>query len=285
MFILPGSIYGLKNVQGKFLLRDIIQNRPFLDRDTAELVVVSGCNKIFNIDFRAVAETHTETGADITLIYKKSPVNPENKGLNLDLDDSGRVHHISHSAASEGNCFMDAFIINRELLLKIIGCYEETSYLDLTDIITENLSALNIKGYEFKGYMGKVDSIKSYFKCNQDLLNPEIKDELFIPERPIITKIQDSPPAKYSPSSDVKNSLVSSGCIIKGEIRNSIIFRGVTVEEGARINNCVIMQNSVVSKNAALENVICDKYVNVREAVRLYGNAIEPILVGKGQKV
>ena len=103
----------------------------------------------------------------------------------------------------------------------------------LTEIILENLGHLAVCGYEFTGYMGNADSVRCYMRANQDLLDPAVNRELFRPDRPIMTKIQDSPPAKYWPSSVVKNSLVSSGCIIKGTVENSIIFRGVTIEERA----------------------------------------------------
>jgi glucose-1-phosphate adenylyltransferase len=285
MFILPGSIYGLKNVPGKFLLRDIIQNRAFLDRGQSELVVISACNKIFNIDFRAVAEAHVASNAQITMIYKKTAVSPESKELYLTIDATSRVKTADEVKDGEANCFLDAFIINRDLLLKCIGWYETTSYLDLTEIIIENLDHLDVFGYAFTGYMGNADSIKSYMKCNQDLLNPEVAQELFQQDRPIITKIQDSPPAKYWLTAYVKNSIVSSGCIIKGTVENSIIFRGVTVEPGAVVRNCVIMQNTVIRKNSTLENVISDKYAVIREGVKLFGNTNDPILVGKGQDV
>jgi glucose-1-phosphate adenylyltransferase len=285
MFILPGSVWGLRNVRGKFLLRDIIQNRAFLDRSQAELVVISGCIKVFNIDFKAVAEQHAKSGAGITMIYKRTTGQCETKELYLNLGEEGQVASAQEISGGMGNCFMDAFIINRDLLLKLISWYEETSYLDLMEIIVENLKHLAVAAYEFKGYFGNADSVRCYLRANRDLLDPRVNHELFRPDRPIMTKIQDSPPAKYWPSADVKNSLVSSGCIVKGTVVNSIIFRGVTIEERAVVRNSIIMQNTVIRRESILENVICDKYAVIRPGVRLYGNGEDPILVGKGQDV
>lgn len=285
MFILPGSVSGLRNVRSKFLLRDIINNRVYLDRSQSELVVISGCIKVFNIDFRAVAEKHIESGAGVTMIYKKTSEAWETKELYLDLGPEGQVKSAHDATGGAGNCFMDAFIINRDLLLKLAGWYEETSYLDLVEIILENLNHLAVSGYEFTGYLGNADSVRCYLRTNRDLLDPEVNHELFRPDRPIMTKIQDSPPAKYWPTAEVKNSLVSSGCIVKGTVENSIIFRGVTIEERAVVRNCIIMQNTVIRQDAVLENVICDKHVAVRPGVRLFGNSDDPILVGKGQDV
>ena len=285
MFILPGSVSGLRNVRGKFLLRDVIQNRAYLDRSQAELVVVSGCIKVFNIDFKAVAEQHAKSGAGITMIYKKTTGLCETKELYLELGDEGQVTSAHEAVSAAGNCFMDAFIINRDLLLKLIGWYEETSYLDLIEIILENLSHIAVCAYEFKGYLGNADSVRCYLHANRDLLDPEVNRELFRPDRPIMTKIQDSPPAKYWPSANVKNSLVSSGCIIKGKVENSIIFRGVTIEENAVVKNSIIMQSTVIRQDAVLENVICDKFAVIRSGVRLFGAPDDPILIGKGQDV
>jgi glucose-1-phosphate adenylyltransferase len=285
MFILPGSIYGLKRVQSKFLLRDIIQNRQYLDRSTRELVVVTSCSKVFNIDFQEVAEHHVSRGAEITLIYKKTEVCCETKELFLDIGEDGRVTAMHDTASGTADCFMEAFIIDRELLLKIMDWYEAASYLDLMEIIMENISHLEVSGYEFKGYVGNAGNVQSYMRCNQDLLNPEVNHELFRSDSPIITKSTDNHPVKYWPNSNVKNCLVSSGCIIKGSVENSIIFRSVSIEENVVVRNCIIMPNTVIHRDAVLENVICDKNAVIRQGIKLYGNAEDPVLVGKGQDV
>ena len=83
--------------------------------------------------------------------------------------------------------------------------------------------------------------------------------ELFLGERHISTKVQDAPPVKYFPGCQVRNSIIATGCMIRGAVENSIIFRGCTVEEGAVVRNSIIMPNDVITKGAQLENVICDK--------------------------
>jgi glucose-1-phosphate adenylyltransferase len=286
MFILPGSIYGLKKINGKFLLRDIINNVQYLERSQADYVVVSASSRVCNMDYRPAAEAHAASGADITVIYKNTDCPACGSELAFEIEPSGRV-----GAAREGlfgserrSVFADAFIIGRELLINITKWYEATGYMDLTDIIAANLGTWKVYGYGFEGYMGGADNIGAYMKTSRDLLDRGIAQELFNPDRPIKTKIQDAPPAKYFPESEVKNSLISSGCIIRGRIANSIIFRGVTVEAGAEVRDCVIMQNTVVGRDAALENVICDKYAVIREGARL-SSAGEPIVVGKGQVV
>lgn len=285
MFILPGSIYGMKNVQGKFLLRDIIQNKIYLERSRRELVVVTGCNKIYNIDYREVAAQHEASGADVTLIYKKSYVPTEMHEQFLTISENGRVTEINKEPGNDANCFLDAFIINLDLLLNFINWYDALGYMDLIEVLEENLDKVKIGSYAFNGYVGAVNGLKSYMQVSRELLNENVRKHLFVPERPISTKVQDSAPAKYMPSSKISNSLVATGCIISGTIENSTLSRGVVVEKGAVIRNCVIFPNCRIGAGAVLENVICDKYVTIKDGVTLLGSTEKPIVVSKKQEI
>lgn len=284
MFILPGSIYGLKNMRSTFLLRDIIQNRAFLDRGDEEFVLLSGSHKIYNMDLRPFIAAHKASGCDATLLYK--PINDAENyaGTYLELD-GAKVRGILAEAAGQAACFMDCFIIRRELLLKFIDWYMALGYLDLMDIIAENLPNLNVGAYAFSGYLGQLNNIRDYMACSQDLLRPEVRAEVFSAEHQVCTKIQDSPPAKYGAAPCVHNALVPTGCTIEGTVENSILFRGVKVGEGAVVKNCVIMQRTVIEPGAALENVICDKYVTVSRGNKLFGTPVKPLVIPKGSEI
>jgi len=286
MFFLPGSIYGLKNIRGKFLLRDIIQNRVFLERGGRDLVVVSAANKLFSIDYREVARQHEELGADITLLYKSNyvPIDGERESY-LELSNSGRVTRIAEGRADGDNCFLDAFIIEVELLLQFLTWYESMGYMDIMEVFAENLDKMNVRGYAFNGYVGNVSGPESYMAVNRDLLKREVRSDLFPEDRTVNTKVQDAAPTIYAPGSRVRNSLVTTGCAIEGTVEDSILFRGVHVAPGAVLKNCVIMQHCEIGPNVELENVICDKYARFRGGVRISGSTDMPIIVSKGQQV
>ncbi len=284
MFILPGSIYGLKNMRSTFLLRDIIQNRAFLDRAKEEYVLVSGSHKIFNMDLRPLFKQHISAGNDITMLYKPIADAENHPGTYLQLD-GNKLVGLKSDEVGHANCFMDCFIINRDLLLKFIDWYKALGYVDLLDIVVDSLPNLNVAGYAFGGYLGQVDNIRDYMKCSQDLLQEPVRRELFMSENKIYTKIQDNPPAKYGAQTSVKNSLFSTGCIINGTVENSILFRGVKVGEGAVIKNCVLMQKTVVEPGAVLENVICDKHVVISGGNKLFGAANKPLVISKGKNI
>lgn len=284
MFILAGSVQGLKNIHSGFLLRDIILNRAYLERSREDYVLVSGCHKIFKPDLRPMIEQHIANGRDITLLYKQIDDAKEHAGRYLELDGE-RVCSISCDSPTRANCFMDCFIINRGLLLRFIDWYSSMGHIDLPDIIAENLSSLNVGGYEYTGYLGQVDNIRDYMRCSLDLLSYDVRQELFGGAQPLYTKVQDNPPAKYGNQAVVRNSLIPTGCIINGTVENSIIFRGVKVGAGAVIRNSVIMQKTVVESGAELENVICDKYVTVGAGNKLCGTVARPLVIPKDSEV
>lgn len=284
MFILPGSVQGLKNMYSGFLLRDIILNRAYLDRSNEDYILLSGSHKLFKADLRPMIEKHIAEGRDITLLYKQIDDAKEHSGSFLKLAD-GKVSAISCDSPERACCFMDCFIINRGLLLKFIEWYKAMEHIDLLDIIAENLYSLNVGGFEHKGYLGQVDNIRDYMKCSLDLLSYDVRSELFGGEQKLYTKVQDSPPTRYGKEASVKNSLIPTGCIINGTVEDSVIFRGVRVGEGAVIKNCVIMQKTVIESGAELENVICDKYVTVAVGNKLCGTAARPLVIPKGSEV
>lgn len=282
MFILPGSVYGYKNIQGQFLLRDILRNIEFLRRaDSGAVLAVSGAKKIFNIDYREAARAHESSGAEITLICSRM----ENRhGLFVTAGEDGCVTDL-HERTGDGLMFIDSFLINVDILLKLAEWYDALGYLDLTEVFRQNLQNIKISCWKFRGYVGCVDGIEDYMRCNMDLLHYPVRRELFMSGATVRTKVQDSPPAKYLDGARVSNSLVSSGCIIRGTVENSVIFRGVTVEKGAFIKNSIIMQGGTVGSAAVLENVISDKYACVSPDVTLIGVSDNPVVIGKYMRI
>lgn len=283
LYFLPGSTYGMRGATGRLLLRDIVHNSSYLERAHEELVVISACSKIFNIDFTEVAKQHEATGAGVTVVYKKVSGGASGKNLDINVDASGRVSEIKKDDQGDTNLFLDALIIDKSLLLKIIKWYEAQSYLDLMDVVAENLNQFVVYGYEFTGYESTIDNIVDYMKASMELLNPDVIQELFMGERMIITKVHDAPPVKYGPEAKVTNSIIATGTIVKGVVENSIVFRGCTIEEGTVIKDSVILPNCVIDKGVYVENVICDKFAKLSDGIKLQGTAHKPLVVTRKQ--
>ncbi|WP_082232241.1 glucose-1-phosphate adenylyltransferase subunit GlgD [Halobacillus massiliensis] len=268
-------------------LQHFHNNIDFINRTYADYVVVSGSQNICNIDYREVVESHKQSGADVTVVYKKvKELYPEyNLSHKLTLDDSNRVMAI-HNDQQGTNVYMDMYILSKDYLHYLVenciahGC----SHLFL-DGIKGRLPDINIHAYEYKGNHSLVNSVESYFRNSKELLNEQNHDELFKEESPIYTKVKNEPPSKYMASSNVNNTLVANGCIINGEVEDSILFRGVRVGKGAVIKNSIIMQRCDIEENAVLENVILDKDCSISPGRTLIGAPEKPFVVAKRKKM
>ena len=126
---------------------------------------------------------------------------------------------------------------------------------------------------------------KDFFDANMDLLDKDVRNEVFNHENPVYTKLRDEMPSKYGFDSKVENSLIAEGCTIEGEVKNSIIFRGVKIGKGARVENCIIMQSGVIGDNTQLDYVVADKNVEFKDGRTLMGCRSFPMLIGKGLTV
>ena len=176
-------------------------------------------------------------------------------------------------------------VINRQFLLNLVEDSVTHGFKSFeSDILIKQIESLKIYRYDFKGYYAGIDSVAAYYKHNMELLQKDVRDELF-GARDIYTKVRDSAPSKYSESALVKNSLISDGCEIEGVVENSILFRGVKVGKGAIVRNSIIMQDNIIGQNAALDCVITDKNVVVSDRKMLGGCATLPYYIPKGTRL
>ena len=284
MFILPGSTYGFDAGRGKMTVKDIIGNRRFFERTDSDFVVIACCDKIFNIDYKEVIKSHIDSSASVTLCYKYMDKDIPKNEYAITVNDNGLVKDIKRlkKAGKNENVYMDTLVINTDLLLKITDWYKDQSYQDLLDVIEENINHIVVNGYKFDGYVKLINNVKDYMDASKELLDESVIEELFN-NRMIYTKIHDAPPVKYDKKAKVENSIIATGSIIKGKVKNSIIFRDCIVEEGAEIVNSVVMQKSIISKNAYIENVILDKYAQIAESVEIKGTDDKPIILTRNQ--
>lgn len=254
-----------------------------------EYILITTSNYAANIDYKKMFEQHLITGADITLMYKEMEIPAKaDSPLVLSTDDEGRIQKLLVDPKTEGKCKLSTgtMIIKRDLLMQLVHeCVSENKLSFRKDLLQSNLSKLNMQGYRFNGHISLIHSIEDYYKENMKLMQKDVRDELFNPSRPIYTKVRDDAPCRYGLTSHVKGSLVAQGCVIDGEVVNSILSKGVRIGKGAKITNCIIMQDTKIGKNAILDNVIVDKDVIVTEGHTLCGTDTFPIYVAKQSTV
>ena len=278
LFMLPGSVYGKRNNTDRFLLRDIIMNFRFIDYDNADYVVLSAVNTVCNMDLRPMIAQHEKSGCDMTTAYAKRKCNSA-----APAKGAAGVSAAGASGAADDEIPLDVLVINRAFLIDIASWFSNLDFMGIRRIITEHLGDANIGRYEFDGEVIVINTMADYLAGNLALLNAQTHQAIFHPDRQVYTNVQDRAPTFYTPSAKVKNSIVAAGCIIEGEVENSVIFRSSNVHKGAVVKNSVLMQHCNVDSGAYLNNFICDKRVHVMENAHVEGTPDAPFFAQKGQ--
>ena len=256
----------------------------YISDSNKDYVLLTDCNIICNMDYEDMIKAHIAKNADITLAYAKGvpPMIPD--ACEFELGENGRVlsDTLIECYTGEANYSLKTMIIGRTLLERLLHEAHSARIDDFETILGNNVNHLNVYGYEVKGYVKVLESLQSYYDASMEILKSENRKQLFVAERPFLTKVRDQVPAFYGMESKVSNSLIADGCKIEGEVENSILFRGVTVAKGAKVKNAIIMQDSFVGENASVESVILDKKVIVKPGKKLCGDSSYPVYVGKG---
>lgn len=254
-----------------------------------EYVLIVGADFVSNVDYQKLYYQHMKSGADMTLVYKQTEIPKlRNNPVVMEIEEDGKISDILIKPYSEGtyNLSTGTVLLKKELLLDLIQNAVSTNKLSFKrDILQANVKNLKMYAFEQKGYVAFVNSPADYFKANMDLMNADIRDELFNSSHPIYTKVRDDMPSRYGLGSAVKNSLIAQGCVIDGEVENSIISKGVYIGKGTKVKNCILMQDTVVGENANLNYVITDKDVKIKEGRSLMGYDSYPIYISKGSEV
>ena len=253
-------------------------------------VILSDSNIAMNFNFNKLLEAHVASGADVTMVYNRTeiPDGARNDNYTIRMDANGRVTELLSNDYRPGmqNLSMNLYVIERESLIQLVrdAAVRGLVYFE-RDILARNLSLLNVQAYEFTGYAARLADMKSYFDENMRLLQAGNVDQLFDAANPIYTKIRDDNPTRYIEGSKVKNSLLADGCVIEGEVENSVLFRGCVVKKGAVVKNCVLMQDTIVEENCSVEYVVTDKNVHITTGKQLCGTDSFPVFVAKNHTV
>ena len=264
----------------------------FISRCTEDVIVLSDCDTICNIDLTKVLDRHEETGADITVVTKRvsgGNYNAERHSV-LVLDENDKIIDAAeYSSDIKGafNVSTNIMVITRRYLITVLNDAAAHGYTSFfRDIIAKNVGKADFRAYRFDGYYSLINNLPGYFETSMKLLDSEVREELFeTADRPVFTKVRNSAPTSYSASAKVSNSIVADGCVIEGEVENCVIFRGVKIGKGTVVRNSILLQDTYVGQNVNLNCVITDKNTVIRDSRNLSGHESMPFYIGKGVMV
>lgn len=269
--------------------------RGYLMKQTEKYVILSDANMAVNFDFNTLLDAHIKSGADVTMVYHKqeipqSLIRQSTDGMDLyyalgiNGDRVSKIY-INPKESGEMNFSLNIYVVERELLMRMVDeAYLHGDVYFVRDILEKKIDQMDVRGFCYDGYVAHIHDMNSYFEENMRLLKEENLNALFSGNQ-IYTKIRDDNPTRYINGAKAKNVMVADGCVIEGEVENSVLFRGVKIRKGAKVKNCVLMQDTVIEDNASVEYVITDKNVTISEGKSLTGNDTFQVYVAKGQVV
>ncbi len=256
-----------------------------------EYVVMSGSTILCNIDLNNVLTSHIESGRDITVVTKAGIANGQKQlDLALKLDDRGEICDIAVDyVAPEGYlASMDIFVLSKKYLREKVQEFiaRNLFHMDRDLVLGQwQKGAVSINVYQFKGDVLYNESVEEYFRNSLALINPAVRHDLFGYNHTVFTKVRDRVPTYYGEYCEVENCIIADGCILEGEVEDSVLFRNVTVCQGAEVEDCVVMNDTVIGEGAQLKYAILDKDVVVRPGAKLFGTPTNPIIITRGEIV
>lgn len=290
LFLLPPFAYSISGTTGESSTEydGISGIVDFLRSHRHEQVIVASSNVLFNHTFQDFIQRHTDSGADVSVLFNRDGIRFGGPVMILETDRAGWVRDVlATPAKSRSNrSSMGVVILRRQLLIDLLTEAVARREREFSvESILHRHADLRIMGVESDWFTLRINSVQGYFAATMRLLEDDARNALFWSGLPVFTKVKDIAPALYGSDSQVSNSMISDGCRIHGTVSDSLLFRGVTVARDSRLESCIILQDSYISENCRLENVIVDKYCTIRPGVRLVGTPGFPMVIGKGAVV
>ena len=289
-FLTPYAMSTTDIYRGKLdALHSVMDFLTFGHEDDYVIMIDSAI--LSNIDLNNVLESHIASGKDITVVTKTGIANGKKQlDLALKLDKKGEVTDIAvdYVAPAEYLASMDIFVLSKKWLMEQVKEHIARNLFHMDRDLVLGLwqkNAVSINVYQFPGIVMYNESVEEYFRNSLALIDKEVRHDLFFYNHPVFTRVRDRVPSYYGENCNVENCVLADGCILEGNVKESILFRNVTVCEGAQVENCVIMNDTVVGEGAELKYVILDKDVTVREGAKLYGTPTSPIIIKRGEIV
>lgn len=287
-FLTPYAMSSTNNYRGK--LESLHSAMGFLKKGPEdEYAVLIDATVLCNIDLNKVLTSHIESGRDLTIVAKKGIANGKKPlDLALKLDENGEISDmaVDYEAPADYLASMDIFVLSKKwLIAQITEHIARNRYHMDRDLVLGlwQTGQVSVNVYSFEGVALFNETVEEYFANSQALLHSKIRWDLFRGNHPVYTKVRGRVPSYYGDNSRISNCLVADGCMLEGTAKDSIFFRQVVLSQGAQVENCVIMNDTVIGKNCYLKYVILDKDVSLRPGATLVGTPTNPVIIKRGE--
>ena len=245
----------------------VYQNLNFLDHYNPSYVLMLSGDHIYKMDYRKMLEAHIQAQADATIAVIDVPLEEASRFGIMNTDKTGRIVEFEEKPKHPKSTLasMGIYIFTYEKLRKYLiqDAQDPNSSYDFGKNIIPSMLGNNEKliAYRFEGYWKDVGTVQSFWEANMDMLRVDNEINLFQSNWKMYTQTASRPSQYIGKNAVIKDSMISEGCVVLGEVNHSIIFPGVTIAENARVvdsivfPNCIIQENVIVNKSILLDHV------------------------------
>ena len=240
----------------------------YLRRSGSDQTIYMSCDMLCNIDLSQVIHLHNANGAQATVVYKKMPRSAIAEANQvLTIDESDHVVSLGKAVDNDDNQKMSAeiYVIDTPWLIEKM---EEEAQNNEPRKLRFLLRDLIVESNAF-----------------MDMLTPNKFYSLFFSNQKVYTKVKNEEATYFDKQSNVSNSQLASGSIIKGYLDHSIVSRNCLLEKGTRVVNSIIFPKVKIGEGATIENTIIDKCVKVASGVTLKGSLDKPLVIPKFSEI
>ncbi len=261
--IVPPFSAAYANPEESYVSRiaSLVSIRGLIDRIEEEHVICCDCDAIGVPDFAAFIAAHKESGLPMT--------------VGLEQDESPSAFGDLH-----------IWIARTDFLREVLRDAQERRFHSFyVDVVRREAGKGNVGTYTFCERFYRIHSLSQYYQLHMLLAtDATVRHELLeFDERPIFTKVQNSPPTKYGANAHVRGSLIADGCVIENTVINSVLSRGVHVGKDAVVENAVVLERCRIIDKAQISGAVLDKNVVLGGSTRLCGHPTLPFFVEEGK--
>lgn len=267
----------------------IFQNENYIDIYNPEYILILSGDHIYKMDYDKMLDFHIETKATATVAVIDVPIEEASRFGIMNTRENGEIYEFEEKPKEPKSTLasMGIYIFNWSTLKKALREDQENVNSDKDfgkDIIPKLLKeGEKLMAYHFSGYWKDVGTIESLWAANMDLLDSSNPIDLFDKNWRIYSQATNKPGHLVEETAVVKNSIVSEGCIIKGEVINSVLSAEVFIEKGAKVHNSVILSGAVLKEGSFVDRIILGENVVVEEN-KHFGKDNEILFISGGDE-
>lgn len=249
----------------------IYQNICFIEKYQPDNVLILSGDHIYKMDYSKMLEYHEAKKADLTIAVVEVPLDEASRFGLMSTDREGRITDFEEKPAQPKSnlASMGVYAFKTECLLQALqkDAQDANSDHDFGKNVIPRLlrGKERLYAYAFAGYWKDVGTIESYWRASMDILDDRTPLNIFDKDWGIYSLDSALPPHYVSGTAKIKNTMIAEGCLISGEVENSIVFPGVVIAQGAQVNDSVLMSNVRIGAQAKIEKAIIGENTEVGE--------------------